>query len=204
MVGEKRPVVMGRGKFGGNTMAVLDTLTESGFYSWLAPAENPFGAVEGALFAVDVACPNYGGKPVVVQTMTQAYTWGGISNGTTFLRTYYDGAGWSDFVRLYSSSNPDTLPEAMKVEYIKNINPDTTGCASLLEYMAKRYEDHSVIFGSISGFSDMPSGATTGQAEINLCGGVLTVTIRTLTDVWYRATNSLTSWYGTWKKATMT
>lgn len=80
-------------------------------------------------------------------------------------------------------------------EYMKNINPDTTGFATLLEYMASRYDDHPVIRGYISGFSDIPEP---GQGEINLCGGLLTATINTLTMVYHRGTNSLTTWTGYW------
>lgn len=82
------------------------------------------------------------------------------------------------------------------LEYVKNITPETTGCATLLEYMAARYDDHPVIYGYVSGFSDIP---TSGQGMIDLCGGVLTVTIYTRTGVHFRGTNSLTAWTDAWR-----
>ena len=84
------------------------------------------------------------------------------------------------------------------LEYVKNINPTTTGYNTLLEYMAARYNAHPVIHGYVTGFSDLPTGVTGGQAVINLCGGILTVMLFTLTGIHYRSTNSLTSWYREW------
>ncbi len=89
--------------------------------------------------------------------------------------------------------------ESLRVEYIKNINPDTTGYATLLEYMAARYDEHPVIFGYISGFSDLPSATSAGQGTINLCGGILTVQLEMPAWIYRRATNSLTSWSGAWR-----
>ena len=89
------------------------------------------------------------------------------------------------------------------IEYLKNINPTTTGYNTLLEYMASRYDDHPVIFGSVGGFSDLPAfsdGDTTAQGCINLCGGILTVTLWLRTETWCRGTNSLVSWTDTWRK----
>ncbi len=89
--------------------------------------------------------------------------------------------------------------ESVNVEYIKDINPSTTGYATLMEYMAARYSDHPVIFGYISGFSDLPSGVSGGQGTINLCGGTLTVQLEMTSWIYRRATNSLTSWSGAWR-----
>ena len=89
------------------------------------------------------------------------------------------------------------------IEYLKNINPTTTGYSTLLEYMASRYDDHPVIFGSVGGFSDLPAfsdGDTTAQGCINLCGGILTVTLWLRTETWCRGTNNLTTWTDTWRK----
>ena len=144
--------------------------------------------------------------------------YGKTNHGAGMILTYSGGgygaqvafcAGAYPFVRVIDNGKIGAWQqmlntENMKVEYIKNINPVTTGCASLLEYLAKRYDEHPVIFGSVTDFSDLPSGVTLGQAQINLCGGLLTVTINALDGVWYRATNSLSAWTGSWKKATMT
>lgn len=89
--------------------------------------------------------------------------------------------------------------ENLNVEYIKNINPTTTGYSTLLGYMAARYNEHPVVFGYATAFSDLPSGVS-GQAMINLCGGVLTATLFALGDVWYRSTNSLSTWHHDWRK----
>lgn len=92
------------------------------------------------------------------------------------------------------------LGELENLEYLKNINPTTTGHASLLSYMASRYDDHPVIYGYAKGFSDMPEGVTEAQCCINLCGGILTVSLYTLADIYFRRTNNLTRWTTDWGK----
>lgn len=91
--------------------------------------------------------------------------------------------------------------ENMKVEYIRNINPDTTGYATLMEYMAARYDEHPVIFGYVSGFSDLPAGISGGHGTINLCGGILTIQLETPSYVFLRSTISLSEWTGAWRIA---
>lgn len=83
-------------------------------------------------------------------------------------------------------------------EYYWDLTPANTGHSSLLSYMASRYAEHSVIFAHVSGFSDLPSGATLGQGVINLTGGILTVVLYTLSGVYYRNTNSTTDWTSEW------
>lgn len=94
------------GKYVAGSVAALDNLTGTGNYSWLASADNPFGAMEGSLFVVVVDCPNYGGNPVVVQTITQTYAAGGtLPLGSTFRRTFYQIDGWSAFVKIFDGMN---------------------------------------------------------------------------------------------------
>jgi len=100
------------GRYGGGTVEVLDTLTTSGSYSWLAPAVNPFGAAAGALFTMSVDCPNYGGNPTVVQTITQTYAAGGILPvGATFRRCSYMLESWTPWIKLYDANNKPTPKE---------------------------------------------------------------------------------------------
>lgn len=89
--------------------------------------------------------------------------------------------------------------EGLKVEYIRNITPETVGYATLLEYIASRYDEHPVIFGYIAGFSDLPPGISGGQGTINLCGGILSVQIETPSWFYKRTTISLTAWTGAWR-----
>ena len=94
------------------------------------------------------------------------------------------------------------LPESVlgdKVEAVKNLNKSSTGFDTLLEYMASRYNEHVVVYANVSGFSDLPTGVTSGQAVLNMMDGILTATLHTRTAVYTRGTNSLTSWTGEWR-----
>ena len=82
-----------------NTLAALDDYKTSGYYTWIAPAYNPFGAIEGALFVVNVEGAMYGTNPSPVQTVTQTYPYAGAGN--TFRRTFYQASGgWSEWHRV--------------------------------------------------------------------------------------------------------
>lgn len=113
------------------------------------------------------------------------------TTGGVYVRVY-NGGVWSNWTVASGGGSSE-------VEYLKNITPDTTGYASLLEYMVARYDEHPVIYGSVSGFSDMPSGVTTAQGCINLCGGILSITLSTRDAMYCRGTNSLTQWTGAWR-----
>lgn len=303
---EVEPILTG--KYGGNTNADLDSLVESGNYSWIAPAGNVFGASVGALFNIVVECADYNGSSVIVQTATHAHAAGGtLPLGASFRRTYSNTSGWGVWTKAYNTtvkslsalgltnadmsdsnlsanmaklfaamhegstlivsgtSGTDNLATSIAkkletdvgipyssytitveftvksdklyaaeltasithtmpyvcdtyscqyynnatltkfhrnqaTEYYWNMKPETVGYNTLLEYMAARYSEHPVVFATVSGFSDLPSGVESGQAVINICGGVLTVTLFTRTAVWYRGTNSLTAWTNEWRK----
>ena len=92
------------------------------------------------------------------------------------------------------------LTQTQGVQNVQYINPDTTGYASLLEYMASIYNDNIIVSGHISGFSDMPEGVTLLHGTINVVGGQLTVSGSARTVHYYRGTNSLTSWTSEWRK----
>lgn len=92
------------------------------------------------------------------------------------------------------------LTQVQGVQNAQYINPDTTGYASLLEYMASIYEKNLIVSGHISGFSDMPAGVTALHGVINVVGGQLTVVGNARTSYYYRGTNSLTSWTSEWRK----
>ena len=92
------------------------------------------------------------------------------------------------------------LTQNQAVRNSQYINPDTTGYASLLEYMASIYEDNAIVSGHISGFSDMPEGVTILHGVINAVGGQLTVVGNARTAYYYRGTNSLTEWTSEWNK----
>ena len=87
---------------------------------------------------------------------------------------------------------------ALNMEFI---NPDTVGYDSLLEYMASIYDKNLIVCGHISGFTDMPEGVTLMHGNINVVGGLLTVSAHTRTAYYYRGTNSLTEWTNEWRKA---
>lgn len=100
------------GRYGGGGMEALDALTSTGNYSWLCPADNPFGAAEGALFVVAVDCPNYGGNPVVTQDITQVYAAGGsLPLGASFHRTIFDTwkSGWNKRYDTANLPNPEDI-----------------------------------------------------------------------------------------------
>ena len=92
------------------------------------------------------------------------------------------------------------LSQKQGVRNIQYINPDTTGFATLLDYMASIYEDNIIVSGHISGFSDMPEGVTILHGTINVVGGQLTVSGNARTAFYYRGTNSLTQWTDGWRK----
>ena len=93
------------GRYGGSTLEALDELVTAGSYTWLAPAENPFGASEGALFSVIVDCPKYNENPLVVQTITQVHAAGGtLPTGATFCRTRYSAENWGEWVKIYNTT----------------------------------------------------------------------------------------------------
>lgn len=102
--------------------------------------------------------------------------------------------------RIYGEHNKPTAADVGAVEAKKNLTPDSSGYDTLLQYMASRYNDHAVVYANVSGFSDMPTGVTGGQATMNMMDGILTATLRTRTDVYTRGTNSLSSWTGEWRK----
>ncbi len=92
------------------------------------------------------------------------------------------------------------LTQVQGVQNAQYINPDTTGYASLLEYMASIYEKNLIVSGHISGFSDMPDGVTALHGTINVVGGLMTIYGNARTAYYYRGTNSLTAWTSEWRK----
>ncbi len=92
------------------------------------------------------------------------------------------------------------LTQGQAVLNVQQINPETTGFASILEYMVSIYEESIIVSGNISGFSDMPEGVTSLHGTINLVGGQLTVVGNARTAYYYRGTNSLTAWTSEWRK----
>ena len=90
------------------------------------------------------------------------------------------------------------LTQKQGVRNLRYINPDTTGFASLLEYMVSIYEDNIIVSGHISGFSDMPEGVAVLHGTINVVGGLMTVSGNARTAYYYRGTNSLTEWTNEW------
>lgn len=97
-------------------------------------------------------------------------------------------------------ADPITAESIGAVSQIKNINPETTGHATLLSYMASLYARDTIVVGNVTGFSDLPDGGSGGHAYISTIGGIMTVILITRTVTWFRGTNSLTSWTNTWRK----
>jgi hypothetical protein len=92
------------------------------------------------------------------------------------------------------------LTQEQGVLNLKHINPETTGFASLLEYMGSIYDRNIIVSGHISGFSDMPDGVSVLHGTINVVGGQLTVSGNARTAYYYRGTNSITEWTHEWRK----
>ena len=78
------------------------------------------------------------------------------------------------------------------------LTPESTGFATLLEYMASNYDTVPVECATVRGFSDLPNSKWAYQATINLKSGLLSVQLTDLYQVHTRVTNSRTEWLGGW------
>ena len=78
------------------------------------------------------------------------------------------------------------------------LTPESTGFATLLEYMASNYDIVPVECATVRGFSDLPNPKWEYQATINLKAGLLTAQLTDLYQVHTRVTNSRTEWVGGW------
>ncbi len=105
---------------------------------------------------------------------------------------------YDTYSAVYTNGILSKFSRNRATEYFWNLTAENTGDSSLLNYMASRYAEHSVIFAHVSGFNDLPPGVTTGQAIINLTGGLLTVVLYALSGLYYRRTNSTTQWASDW------
>lgn len=78
------------------------------------------------------------------------------------------------------------------------LTPESTGFATLLEYMASNYDIVPVECATVRGFSDLPNPNVAYQATINLKSGLLSAQLTDLYQVHTRVTNSRTAWLGGW------
>lgn len=78
------------------------------------------------------------------------------------------------------------------------LTPESTGFATLLEYMASNYDTVPVECATVRGFSDLPNPKWAYQATINLKAGLLSVHLTDLYQVHTRVSNSRTAWLGGW------
>ena len=145
--------------------------------------------------------PKQYGKTAYASALILTYTDGsyGIqvaySAGQFVFTRKLDNDVLGEWCSVYTEDN-----KPLSMETVKNLTQEKAGFATLLEYMASRYNEHVVVYANVSDFSDMPEGVTGGQALINTMDGILTVTLFTRTKVYYRATNSLTSWTQGWEE----
>lgn len=92
------------------------------------------------------------------------------------------------------------LTQEQGVLNLKHINPETTGFASLLEYIASIHNRNIIVCGLISGFSDMPNEVNVMHGTINVVGGLFTVSGYVRGASYYRGTSSTTEWMGEWRR----